>query len=152
MHRKSRLASTVGTILAAIAATVVGVSAASLNAACGGSCSHQSPGVDVNFGAGIASNEIASVTVTGACGPVPSPLCDPTQPRCAPVDGWDVYIPSGMAGICAVHVALKDGEVFDDTVSVSHATVCGVDGYYGDHVVPIRSTMGDAGSGGSDAG
>jgi hypothetical protein len=112
----------------------------------GGNCSHNSPGVDVNFGPGLTSDDIATITVSGACGPVPSPLCDPKLPRCVAVDGWDLYVPSDTSGACAVHVVLKDGEVFDDSVTVSHSTGCGVDGYYGDHVVLIRSKSADAGS------
>lgn len=107
----------------------------------GGNCSSDPPGIDIFFSRGVSESDVASVTVScSACGPVPSPLCVSGRNSCDPADektrGWDVLVPCSKTGVCPVHVALKDGETFDDSVKVKYFSDCG-SGYYGDHAVTI---------------
>jgi hypothetical protein len=136
---------------ALIFAVTVAVSAAmGASTSCTGECDCQGSGVDVIF-RGPSPDDVATFTASSACGPIPTPLCDPKLCNGAAVEQrhveWQVLLDSSTAGTCQIHVVLKDGQVFDDTVAITQGTGC-CQGFFADHEVVFTagSTLGDAGA------
>jgi hypothetical protein len=115
----------------------------------GASCSSQTDcdcaaaGVYVSF-TGILPTDVASFTVSGACGPVPSPPCDAALGDCT-ADAWSVTIPTEAAGTCNIVVVAKDGEMFQQSVTVTAGGGCCA-GFFGDHTVQFTASGGDGGT------
>jgi hypothetical protein len=116
----------------------------------GGNCDCSPGGVMVVF-QGFAPSDVSSVTATGsACGPVPKPLCDTNENVCETqkcdssghcvtkeTTDWTIDIPAKAEGSCKVHVVLKDGEVFDDTVQVTQSTDGCCQGFAGSKSITV---------------
>ncbi|HVY48083.1 MAG TPA: hypothetical protein VHB21_19480 [Minicystis sp.] len=101
----------------------------------GGNCDCSFPGVTVEIGGGITTDDIASFTTNDVCGPVPDPLCDPNLAACA-LDqqkkfGWSVDLRGKRVGTCQIHVTLKDGTSFDETADVAKSNDGCCSGFFG---------------------
>jgi hypothetical protein len=133
------------TLAAATLSTLVGLSFGCI----GGNCSKKPPEVSVEFAGGFTPDDVAVFTASGACGPAPSVCKDPARDACdaagAPPYYWSAVVPAVAAGACAIHVQLKHGEVFDDSVTVKYSSDCG-GGYFVDYGVIVRFASFDGGA------
>jgi hypothetical protein len=118
MRRESHLSRVAAaTIAAAAVCALFGSSAACFF---GGNCGNKAPGVAVYFD--TPPGAVLTFTASGACGPAPPAVCrvnDGNHYSCEAGTFWNVTVPAGSGGACFLHVVRNDGQVFDDTVTVT---------------------------------
>jgi hypothetical protein len=117
--------------------------------ACGGNCSHKPSTVQVVFPGTVPPDDVITFTASGACGPAPLAICQASNASlecdAAMPNAWTVDLPTLSAGECIIHIGLKNGQVFDASVTVKHSSDCG--GFdFVDSPVIVSFLSGDAGS------
>jgi hypothetical protein len=135
-----------------IAAAAVCALLSSPVACVGGGCSAKPSIVVVFFPAGTPPDAVATFTASGACGPAPPPICQkvPT-PDDYPCEAgvplvWNLSVPAVASGACSIHVVRKDGQSFDDTVTVKCSSGSCGNQCVVDLPVNVSFASGDAGS------